>query len=334
MVRSAAANTRNFVRRRNRCKFKSSCPDIAASLAQPVSNFIRARFVDQFATIKSRDFDFECDNVSLMIRNLTTRVIVKVMLVLLIGQLLFAAAQVSQGQGARKTPLYSFKIINTFPHDSEAFTQGLEYRGGFLYESTGLKGRSSLRKVRLETGEVLQRIDLPADYFGEGITLFKNEIVQLTWQSHVGFVYNLSDFRQVRQFSYPGEGWGLANDGREIFMSDGTPEIRVLDPATLAEKRRFTVHDGTMQIRDLNELEYVEGELCANIWQTNRIARISPQTGEVLGWVDLTGLLSPVYRLAEGAVLNGIAYDAQHKRLFVTGKLWPYLFEIRLVPKK
>jgi glutaminyl-peptide cyclotransferase len=269
-----------------------------------------------------------------MIRNPTTRVIVKVMLVLLIEQLLFAAAQVSQGQGAHKTPLYSFKIINTFPHDSEAFTQGLEYRGGFLYESTGLKGRSSLRKVRLETGEVLQRIDLPADYFGEGITLFKNEIVQLTWQSHVGFVYNLSDFRQVRQFSYPGEGWGLANDDREIFMSDGTPEIRVLDPATLAEKRRFTVHDGTMQIRDLNELEYVEGELCANIWQTNRIARISPQTGEVLGWVDLTGLLSPVYRLAEGAVLNGIAYDAQHKRLFVTGKLWPYLFEIRLVPTK
>jgi glutaminyl-peptide cyclotransferase len=239
-----------------------------------------------------------------------------------------------QAQVSRKTPEYSFKIINTFPHDSNAFTQGLEYRDGFLYESTGLKGQSSLRKVRLETGEVLQRIEVPSEYFGEGITLFNKEIVELTWQSHIGFVYNLTDFRQLRQFSYPGEGWGLANDGRELFMSDGTSEIRVLDPRSFAEKRRFTVHDGTQQIRDLNELEYVEKELYANIWQTNRIARISPQTGEVLGWIDLTGLLSPVYRLADGAVLNGIAYDAGRKRLFVTGKLWPNLFEIQLVPKK
>jgi glutaminyl-peptide cyclotransferase len=256
---------------------------------------------------------------------------------LLLGELLPLAAtlpQSVQAQASRRTPEYSFKIINSFPHDSEAFTQGLEYRGGFLYESTGLKGQSSLRKVRLETGEVLQRIDLPSEYFGEGITLFKNEIVQVTWQSHIGFVYDLTDFHQLRQFSYPGEGWGLANDGREIFMSDGTSEIRVLDPTNLTEKRRFTVRDGTKQIRDLNELEYVEGELYANIWQTDRIARISPQTGEVLGWIDLAGLLSPVYRLADGAVLNGIAYDAGRKRLFVTGKLWPNLFEIRLVPKK
>jgi glutaminyl-peptide cyclotransferase len=268
--------------------------------------------------------------------NATTRRIMNTILLVFIGHLFFTtfSVQVAQAQAVPKTPQYGFKVINTFPHDSQAFTQGLEYRGGFLYESTGLKGRSSLRKVRLETGEVLQRIDLPADYFGEGITLFQNEIIQLTWQSHVGFVYNLSDFRQLRQFSYPGEGWGLANDGREIFMSDGTPEIRALNPATLAEKRRFKVHDGTKQIPDLNELEYVEGELYANIWQTDRIARISPQTGEVLGWIDLGGLLSPVFRLAEGAVLNGIAYDAQRKRLFVTGKLWPNLFEIRLVPKK
>jgi glutaminyl-peptide cyclotransferase len=256
---------------------------------------------------------------------------------LLFSELLFLGATLPQSvrtQAAPKTPQYTFKVINAFPHDPEAFTQGLEYHNGFLYESTGLEGRSSLRKVRLETGEVLQRIDLPAEYFGEGITLLKNEIIQVTWQSHIGFVYNLGDFRQLRQFSYPGEGWGLANNSREIFMSDGTSEIRVLDPTTLAEKRRFTVRDGAKQIRDLNELEYVDGELYANIWQTNRIARISPQTGEVLGWIDLAGLLSPVYRLADGAVLNGIAYDATHKRLFVTGKLWPSLFEIQLVPKK
>jgi glutaminyl-peptide cyclotransferase len=239
----------------------------------------------------------------------------------------------SSAQSHSKTPEFTFKVINKFPHDPDAFTQGLAYRDGFLYEGTGLKGRSSLRKVRLETGEVIQRIDLAPEFFGEGITLFKNEIVQLTWQSQTGFVYNLSDFRLLRQFSYPGEGWGLATDGRELFMSDGTPQIRVLDPLTLKEKRRFTVHDGTTHIDELNELEFVEGELFANVWQTDRIARISPQTGEVLGWIDLKGLLSPVYRLESGAVLNGIAYDPNRKRLFVTGKLWPNIFEIQLVPK-
>jgi glutaminyl-peptide cyclotransferase len=250
----------------------------------------------------------------------------------LLGGLL-AQTQISQSK-TRKTPQYTFNVVHEFPHDSSAFTQGLEYRDGFLYESTGLEGRSSLRKVRLETGDVLQRVDLPSKYFGEGITVLNDEIVQLTWQSHVGFVYSLSDFRLLRQFSYPGEGWGLANNGREIFMSDGTPEIRVLDPVTLEEKSRLTVHDGRKQIRDLNELEWVEGEICANVWQTDRIARISPKTGEVLGWIDLTGLLSPIYQLQQGAVLNGIAYDSEKKRLFVTGKLWPRVFEIQLVPKK
>ncbi len=190
-----------------------------------------------------------------------------------------------------------------------------------------------MRKVRLETGEVVQEVDLAPELFGEGITIVKNEIVQLTWQSQIGFVYNLSDFHLLRQFSYPGEGWGLTTDGREIFMSDGTPEIRVLDPVTLSEKRRFTVHDGAAQIRELNELEFVEGEIFANVWQTDRIARISPRTGEVIGWIDLEGLLSPVYRLESGAVLNGIAYDAERKRLFVTGKLWPKIFQIQLIPK-
>jgi glutamine cyclotransferase len=223
--------------------------------------------------------------------------------------------------------------VQTFPHDPNAFTQGLAYDGGFLYEGTGLQGRSSLRKVHLEIGNVVKRIHLAPEFFGEGITLFKNEIVQLTWQSHVGFVYDVSDFHLLRRFSYLGEGWGLATNGREIFMSDGTSRIRVLDAGTLAEKRRFMVHDGDTPINQLNELEYVEGEIFANVWQTDRIARISPQTGKVVGWIDLAGLLSPIYRLEPGAVLNGIAYDASRKRLFVSGKLWPNIFEIRLIPK-
>src|SRR5208282_3540887 len=233
-----------------------------------------------------------------------------------------------------RVPEYTFRVVRVFPHDPHAFTQGLVFHNGFLYESTGLKGRSSLRRVRLETGEVVREVDLAPEFFGEGITIFNDQILQLTWQSHTGFVYNLSDFHLSRQFSYSGEGWGLASDGHVIFMSDGTPEIRVLNDAATTEKRRFSVHDGSRHIAQLNELEFVEGELFANVWQTDRIARISPQNGEVVGWIDLTGLLSPVYQLESGAVLNGIAYDSERKRLFVTGKLWPKIFEIQLVPKR
>jgi glutamine cyclotransferase len=246
-------------------------------------------------------------------------------------------AQAAHPVHATRTREYTFEIIRTFPHDPAAFTQGLAYRDGFLYEGTGLKGRSSLRKVRLETGEVIQRVDLAPEFFGEGITLLKDEIVQLTWQSQTGFVYHSTDFHLLRRFSYPGEGWGLTTNSKnnnELFMSDGTPEIRVLDRITLAEKRRFTVHDGDKPIDRLNELEFVDGEIFANVWQTNRIARISPQSGQVVGWIDLTGLLSPIYSLDPGAVLNGIAYDPNRKRLFVTGKLWPSVFEIRLLPKR
>lgn len=232
-----------------------------------------------------------------------------------------------------RTPEYTFKTIRAFPHDPTAFTQGLAYRDGFLYEGTGLEGHSSLRKVRLETGEVVQRVDLAPEFFGEGIALVKNEIVQLTWQSQVGFVYNASDFRLLRRFSYKGEGWGLATNGREIFMSDGTAEIRVLDAGTLRETRRLKVHDGGLPITQLNELEFVEGEIFANVWKTDRIARISPQSGKVAGWINLRGLLSPMYQLESDAVLNGIAYDSKGKRLFVTGKLWPRIFEIQLVLK-
>jgi glutaminyl-peptide cyclotransferase len=242
-------------------------------------------------------------------------------------------AQSSQPIPAPRPPEYTFKLVQVFPHDPAAFTQGLAYRDGFLYEGTGLNGQSSLRKVSLETGAVVQRVDLTAEFFGEGITLLRNEVVQLTWQSQAGFIYNLSDFKLLRTFSYSGEGWGLATNGRDFFMSDGTAQIRVLDGDTLAEKRRIKVHDGDKPVEQLNELEFVEGEIFANVWQTNRIARISPQSGKVIGWIDLTGLLPPVYHLESGAVLNGIAYDPEHKRLFVTGKLWPSIFQIQLIPK-
>ncbi len=260
-----------------------------------------------------------------------------IFLLAVLAQSLFAQsflAQSTHRTRAHRPPEYTFKIVQSFPHDPNAFTQGLAFRDGFLYEGTGLNGRSSLRKVRLDSGEVVQQIDLDPEFFGEGIALFKNEVVQLTWRSQIGFVYNLSDFHLLRRFSYPGEGWGLACNGHDFFMSDGTADIRVLDSDTLKEKRRFAVHDGDAPIDQLNELEFVEGEIFANVWQTDRIVRISPQNGEVVGWIDLQGLLSPMYRLAEGAVLNGIAYDSNRKRLFVTGKLWPRLFEIKLIPKE
>jgi len=242
-------------------------------------------------------------------------------------------AQSSQPVPAQRTPEYTFKLVQVFPHDPAAFTQGLAYRDGFLYEGTGLNGQSSLRKVSLETGAVVQRVDLTSEFFGEGVTLLRNEVVQLTWQSQTGFIYNLSDFKLLRTFAYSGDGWGLTTNGRDFFMSDGTAQLRVLDGNTLAEKRRIQVRDGDKPIDQLNELEYVEGEIFANVWQTNRIARISPQTGKVIGWIDLAGLLPPVYHLESGAVLNGIAYDPDRKRLFVTGKLWPSIFQIQLVPK-
>jgi len=234
---------------------------------------------------------------------------------------------------ARATPKYTFAIVRVFPHDTSAYTQGLAYRDGFLYGGTGRNGQSSLRKVRLETGEVTQRLDLASEYFGEGITLVKDKVVQITWKSGVGFVYDLNNFQLLRKFSYSGEGWGLTANGHQLFMSDGTSEIRVFDAETLRQIRRFKVHDGPTPVDQLNELEFVEGQIFANVWHTNLVARISPQTGKVVGWIDLNGILSPVYRLEPEAVLNGIAYDPLHKRLFVTGKLWPSIFEIRLAPK-
>jgi glutaminyl-peptide cyclotransferase len=240
---------------------------------------------------------------------------------------------VLNGVSAPVTPVYGYRIVHAYPHDPEAFTQGLEFHDGFLYEGTGLKGRSTLRKVELESGKVLQEVQLNPEYFGEGITVLDQRIFELTWQSHRGFVYNRTTFQQTRTFEYPGEGWGLANDERRIFMSDGTSEIRFWNPATLQETGRLKVHDGSEPVGSLNELEYVRGEIYANVWQTDRIARISTTDGHVTGWIDLSGLLSPSELAAGPDVLNGIAWDALHDRLFVTGKLWPKLFEIQLIRK-
>lgn len=245
----------------------------------------------------------------------------------------FLTAQASHPASAKSAPEYTFSVVHVFPHDTSAFTQGLAYRDGFLYEGTGRNGQSSLRKIRLETGEVLQQVNLGSEFFGEGITLIKDRIVQLTWKAGIGFVYDLTTFRLLRQFSYSGEGWGLAANGPDVFLSDGTPVIRVLDAETLQEKRRIRVHDGATSVEQLNELEFVDGQIFSNVWHSNRIARISPLTGEIVGWIDLTGLLSSVYRLDAEAVLNGIAYDPVRKRLFVTGKLWPSVYEIKLLPK-
>jgi glutamine cyclotransferase len=232
------------------------------------------------------------------------------------------------------TPRYSYRVIKSYAHDTNAFTQGLEYRDGVLYEGTGIVGRSSVRKVDLTTGKVLQTFDVPKPFFGEGITVLNNQIIELTWLSETGFVYDKSNLRVLRSFQYPGEGWGLTNDGKQIYMSDGTAQIRIWDATTLKEIRRITVKDGNQPVNELNELEFVKGEILANVWQTDRIARISPSDGKVLGWIDLAGILSPSDRTNPDAVLNGIAYDAASDRLFVTGKLWPKIFEIKLVPKK
>ena len=231
------------------------------------------------------------------------------------------------------TPVYRYQLVTSYAHDRQAFTQGLVYLDGFLYEGTGLNGQSGIRKVRLETGEVLQHRPLDAKYFGEGIAVWGKTIVQLTWQSEIGFVYDLATFEPVKTFGYTGEGWGLTHDGTRLIMSDGTPTLRFLDPASFEETGRLTVRDGGLPVDDLNELEWVKGEIFANVWQGERIARIDPKTGRVTAWVDLSGLL-PSHERSTTDVMNGIAYDPAGDRLFVTGKLWPRLFEIRVLASR
>jgi glutaminyl-peptide cyclotransferase len=233
-------------------------------------------------------------------------------------------------QAAANLPLDGYEIVRVYPHDPKAFTQGLQYVDGALYEGTGQIGQSSIRKVELATGKVLQHRDVPAPHFGEGITVWKNDLIELTWQTHVAFVYDRATFQPKKQFAYAGEGWGLTQDATGLIMSDGSDELRILDPATFAEKRRIKVTAAGAPLRNLNELEYVKGEIFANVWQTDYVARVAPDSGKVSAYIDLRGLLTPAER-RNTDVLNGIAYDAEHDRLFVTGKWWPKLFEIKLV---
>ena len=228
-------------------------------------------------------------------------------------------------------PVVGYRVVNTYPHDPRAFTQGLVFADGILYEGTGLRGQSSLRKVDLQTGNILRVRQLAAHFFGEGITIYGNRVIQLTWRAKVGFVYNIQTFQLLDTFTYPTEGWGITHDGKSLIMSDGTSTLYFLDPQTFQRVRRLEVHTRDGPVSRLNELEYVRGEIYANVWKTDRIARISPETGEVVGWIDLEGLLRPEDRHRRIDVLNGIAYDVKNDRLFVTGKLWPKLFEIELV---
>jgi glutamine cyclotransferase len=229
------------------------------------------------------------------------------------------------------TPVYGYRVLATYPHDSEAFTEGLVFLGGYLYEGTGLNGRSSIRQQNLTTGEVLRTASLPQQYFGEGITILGGQVYQLTWQSHIGFVYDLN-FTPIREFDYTTEGWGLTHNGSHLIMSDGTSNLYFLDPETLSVVDYVQVHDGNASVVKLNELEYIKGEVWANVWQTDLVVRISPSDGRVLGWIDLSGLLNPQETLPTVDVLNGIAYDAAEDRILVTGKFWPTIFCIELIP--
>jgi glutamine cyclotransferase len=236
----------------------------------------------------------------------------------------------TRGGRSRPAPTQGYTLVRSHPHDPQAYCQGLIFHEGFLYEGTGSFGESSLRKVELDTGKVLQQHDLARDLFGEGITRWQDQLLQLTWKNRQAIVYDLKTFKEIRRFAYEGEGWGLTSDDESLIMSDGTDTLRFVHPTTFAVKRRLLVREGTRRISKLNELEYVDGEIFANIWYEDRIARISPATGHVLAWIDLSSLYPAAERPHRDAVLNGIAYDAKQKRLFVTGKDWPKLFEIQV----
>jgi glutamine cyclotransferase len=236
--------------------------------------------------------------------------------------------------GSPSPTQYTYIVVNSYPHDPEAFTQGLVSLGdNLLLEGTGQPGRSSLRRVELTTGNILKRVNLPAPYFGEGIAVLGDRLYQLTWQHQKGFVYDLTSFAPLREFTYTGEGWGLTTDGHSLILSDGTAAIRFLNPETFTVTRTIDVSLDGRPIPRLNELEFIEGEIVANIWRTHSIVRIDPSTGHVTAVIDLTGILPAADRRADTDVLNGIAYDPATKRLFVTGKNWPRLFEIKLLPK-
>jgi glutamine cyclotransferase len=241
---------------------------------------------------------------------------------------------ISHGGTNAACPTYTYDVVNVWPHDPNAFTQGLLYLDGALLESTGLNGESTLRRVELKTGQVLQQVDVPAEYFAEGLAVLNGKAFQLTWQNHKGFVYDVQNFQLEKEFELEGEGWGLTTDGRSLVSSDGTDHIRFLNPTTFAVERVIQVRYQGRPLANLNELEFVKGEIFANIWGSDWMARIDPSSGQVIGLIDFRGLWPASERRDQGNVLNGIAYDAAADRILVTGKRWPKLFEVRLKPKK
>jgi glutamine cyclotransferase len=254
----------------------------------------------------------------------------RILFLLLVGVVIASLSYPLLTKPDEPDPEHAYTVVNTFPHDPEAFTQGLVYHDGRLYEGTGLRGRSTVRIVDLETGEITRVHHMPPEYFGEGITLLGDTIIQVTWQSRIGFVYDKQSLEVLDTFSISTEGWGLTHDGASLILSDGTPTLHFLDPETFQETRTVEVRDGDEQVVNINELEYIDGEVYANIWKTDLIVRIDPTSGLVLESLDLAGLREYVDPEASIDVLNGIAYDDESGHLFVTGKLWPLLFEIEL----
>jgi glutaminyl-peptide cyclotransferase len=252
--------------------------------------------------------------------------------VIVVSVTMIACAPASVAQ-RRAAPVHGYKVVATFPHDTSSFTQGLVFADGQMYESTGLEGESTLRRVDITTGQTLQRVDVPAQYFAEGLALVGDELLQLTWKNQLGFVYDKATFKPKRTFSYKTEGWGIAYDGvSQLVMSDGSDTLTFLDPTTFAATKTLRVREAGRAIGNLNELEFIEGEIWANVWMTDRIARISPNTGEVNAWIDLSTLYPESQRLPPADVLNGIAYDRATRRIFITGKKWPRLYQITVEP--
>ena len=244
------------------------------------------------------------------------------------------ALNAAMNAGSNSIPVYTYDIVNTFAHNRTAFTEGLFYLNGFLYESTGLNGQSSLRRVNLTTGDVLQRAEVPSKYFGEGLAALDGKLYQLTWQTHIGFVYDLNTFELLTNFNFSGEGWGMTTDGHSLIRSDGTSTIHFVDPATFADTRTITVTANGQPVRYVNELEWVKGIIYANVWKSNYVIEIDPADGNIIGIVDFSGLLDPTDYDEHTDVFNGIAYDPATDRLFVTGKCWPKLFEVKLKRKQ
>lgn len=247
------------------------------------------------------------------------------------GPVFFALALLVTAPAQAALPTYGVRVVHAYPHDTDAFTEGLFYKDGFLYESTGLEGHSTVRKVELATGRPVLERDLPANLFGEGIVAWKSHLIQVTWRTRLGFIYDLATFKPLATFTYPGEGWALTTDGARLILSDGTADLRFLDPESLQQTGAVQVTAEGVPVTNLNEVEWVKGEVFANIWLTNKIARIDPKTGHVIAWIDLRSLADEVSGRDGNDVLNGIAYDAARDRLFVTGKHWPKVFEVKLV---